>query len=634
MSLVIDGEVSGARRAVRETKDDIVDLGKTAEETNKKLAPGSTIDWGPKAADSLKKIKDDAPGAADALADVGEASRDAKPEIDAVGSAAAGAAPKFSNLKTLAAGALAGFATGLGAAAIAAGLSAAAGAAGELAAEILSNTPMIERDLKSHEQLVRNIKGAYAEAEGAASSYGKNSTSLLRFQAQQDITRLERDLEAALADAQRGALHPAADPHGGTRASGAAYDLIAQFRQELQEGKADVIEFRNELGKIGESLPAGDSQRGLIEQIVGQTETAAQLQSELERARDLLQGLQGDADAAATALGGSADKYRGLGEASGAAAPPLGEAAGGIRAGGDAAAAANPHLAETERLLRAIAGLPSPARQAVTPVTAGRAFAAGGYTGDGPASEVAGFVHGREFVFDAASTAAIGVGNLEAIRRGVRGYAAGGYVGSTSAGTGASWLGIGWGGLSLDDLEDALQDLRGAAIGLAKALLSGEDPMEALAQAALSLADKLANAALNEFGDYLFGKAGEGLSGIFGNALSWLFGGNVTAGLWHSGGTIGAAPAASRSVPASLFAAAPRLHGGGMIRAGERPAILMEGEEVGWPDQLARKYGGDRGGQTVNNFYVETPTPRAFAESRATVARGASRLVNRLGRYS
>lgn len=45
-------------------------------------------------------------------------------------------------------------------------------------------------------------------------------------------------------------------------------------------------------------------------------------------------------------------------------------------------------------------------------------FKKGGYTGNGGVDDVAGFVHGKEYVFDAASTARIGVSNLEAIRRG------------------------------------------------------------------------------------------------------------------------------------------------------------------------------------------------------------------------
>ncbi|MBN8248337.1 MAG: hypothetical protein J0L84_12960 [Verrucomicrobia bacterium] len=55
-------------------------------------------------------------------------------------------------------------------------------------------------------------------------------------------------------------------------------------------------------------------------------------------------------------------------------------------------------------------------------------FRGGGYTGDGGVSEFAGVVHGKEFVFDAPATQAIGRENLEALRasRGARGMGTGG----------------------------------------------------------------------------------------------------------------------------------------------------------------------------------------------------------------
>ncbi|SLN37987.1 Prophage tail length tape measure protein [Aquimixticola soesokkakensis] len=61
-------------------------------------------------------------------------------------------------------------------------------------------------------------------------------------------------------------------------------------------------------------------------------------------------------------------------------------------------------------------------------------FEIGGATGGSDPKKVAGVVHQKEYVFDAASTARIGVGNLEAIRRGtMKGYAKGGYVSAASA---------------------------------------------------------------------------------------------------------------------------------------------------------------------------------------------------------
>ena len=64
-------------------------------------------------------------------------------------------------------------------------------------------------------------------------------------------------------------------------------------------------------------------------------------------------------------------------------------------------------------------------------------FEKGGFTGNVGTKEIAGVVHGKEFVFDAESTQRIGVGNLEAIRNGAS------YVASNSstAGSGGSATG-------------------------------------------------------------------------------------------------------------------------------------------------------------------------------------------------
>jgi hypothetical protein len=83
-------------------------------------------------------------------------------------------------------------------------------------------------------------------------------------------------------------------------------------------------------------------------------------------------------------------------------------------------------------------------------------------------------VHGQEYVFDAQSTAAIGVGNLEAIRRGVRGYAAGGFVGST---TGAA---TGGGSPSIVATAGDFDILRGSLKGLIEATRDSEDVLGSL----------------------------------------------------------------------------------------------------------------------------------------------------------
>ena len=53
---------------------------------------------------------------------------------------------------------------------------------------------------------------------------------------------------------------------------------------------------------------------------------------------------------------------------------------------------------------------------------------------------------------------------------------------------------------------------------------------------------------------------------------------NTMAGPFHSGGTVGVTGGAMRSIPASYFATAPRLHQG--LAADEFPAVLQKGEQV------------------------------------------------------
>ncbi|MHB0844760.1 phage tail length tape measure family protein [Stutzerimonas nitrititolerans] len=55
---------------------------------------------------------------------------------------------------------------------------------------------------------------------------------------------------------------------------------------------------------------------------------------------------------------------------------------------------------------------------AVVAALAFKGFRTGGYTGGGGVDDIAGVVHGKEFVFDAAATSRIGVSNLEALRAG------------------------------------------------------------------------------------------------------------------------------------------------------------------------------------------------------------------------
>lgn len=81
-------------------------------------------------------------------------------------------------------------------------------------------------------------------------------------------------------------------------------------------------------------------------------------------------------------------------------------------------------------------------------------FREGGWTGGGGVDEVAGVVHGQEYVFDAAATARIGVANLEAIRSGRAATTASGGLALSQSGASTG----GGGGAGLPPVVNIIED--------------------------------------------------------------------------------------------------------------------------------------------------------------------------------
>jgi len=86
------------------------------------------------------------------------------------------------------------------------------------------------------------------------------------------------------------------------------------------------------------------------------------------------------------------------------------------------------------------------------------------------------------------------------------------------------------------------------------------------------------------------------------------------AGGWHGGGVVGKdSPTFTRAVPSSLFANAPRLHGG--LKSNERRAILEVGEEVTSKEDVRRgKISGN-----IYNFNISTPDADSFRRSKTQI---------------
>ena len=119
---------------------------------------------------------------------------------------------------------------------------------------------------------------------------------------------------------------------------------------------------------------------------------------------------------------------------------------------------------------------------------------------------------------------------------------------------------------------------------------------------------------------FILGPIANALSGALGGA------GGIFANILHAGGMVGAS-APGRMVPAMAFAAAPRMHSGGVagLRHDEVPAILQRGERV-----LSRREAQSYGGGGVN-VTIMARDAESFRQSRTQVAADIARAVS-LGR--
>ena len=120
---------------------------------------------------------------------------------------------------------------------------------------------------------------------------------------------------------------------------------------------------------------------------------------------------------------------------------------------------------------------------------------------------------------------------------------------------------------------------------------------------------------------FILGPIANALSGVFAGA------GSIFANVLHAGGMVGSA-GPSRLVPAMAFAAAPRMHSGGMagLRHDEVPAILQRGERV-----LSRREAQSYGTGGGVNVTIMARDAESFRQSRTQVAADIARAVS-LGR--
>lgn len=559
LALVIDGDPAGAKKALTETASAVDALAKKTGEANKAAETGRNV-WGDvagKAGDAAKAVDAAAKSTGELASGFSRTAIEggaAAPEIEKAGQAAQNADAGFGKLKINLGAVALSFAAGLGVGVLTAAFDALVQKGLEFARGVLTDGPRIEADLKSHAALVRDIRAAYAEADGAATSYGNRSGNLLKFSAQQDKARLERDLKSSLPQSL-GNLEGMRELAGG--ADMAAFSrgspflkAIDDLRKGLADGKADVIAFRAEIGKIASALPEADPFRALAENMLAATEQAAGLQEDLARTKDILKGLDGDAEAAATALGGTAEKYGVLGDNAGAAAPKLDATAAGITATGAAAANA---VGQINAMNAALAR--TPARAAVTDIVLpvktlpAKKMAGGGEVfgaGTGTSDSVPALLSNGEFVVNAAAAQ-----NFRPLLHAINSGRVGRHAEGGAIGAGALSYAASPGGVS--EVAATAQDfsiLRGTLAGLIEATRQGEDALASIGDMIMgklegflgSMLDKLLQSVEDNLikaleGAFSSSAGGGGGSNWLSDIIGFLFNGFSSG--WAGGGYTG-----------------------------------------------------------------------------------------------
>ncbi len=158
-------------------------------------------------------------------------------------------------------------------------------------------------------------------------------------------------------------------------------------------------------------------------------------------------------------------------------------------------------------------------------------------------------------------------------------------------------------GKMLQNYRDFSSNLEKSAVGwidgfsdsLAKMVVTGKADFKSLADSIITDIVRIGirSAMSNLFGGILGGAMGGGGFSLGGPS------GPAMLSQHHSGGIAGQ-NASMRMIDMSVFSGAPRFHTGsrGMTLAGDEiPIIAKKGEQIDWPENLAKQYGG--GGATI-----------------------------------
>lgn len=281
------------------------------------------------------------------------------------------------------------------------------------------------------------FQNAKAKAEAQVAALAKAETSaefIAQFEKDQDRfiedQTAKRERQSALAEDELGFRVEIARLLGdeaGVIAAQREYD-IARRTADLQTKGLSETDARNQAAGESDKLRGAEIVGGLGDGFVDPIEQMRDVYAEIDRLRQ--EDVLSEQDAAAAkAQANAIYQEQRLSSASsffGTLAELSTSSNKTLAAIGKAAAITQATMDGYVAVQKALASAPPPfnyiAAAAVGIVAAANVakiagFEKGGYTGNGGKSDVAGVVHGREYVFDAAATSRIGVANLEALRK-------------------------------------------------------------------------------------------------------------------------------------------------------------------------------------------------------------------------
>ncbi|MGL5166632.1 MAG: hypothetical protein ACRC9K_12165 [Afipia sp.] len=308
VSLIIDGDASGAEKAAEATSRAVGDLGKESEAISKAIEAGfgraigsieKLTEVNKKTTVANDNVTGSAMGVVGALTQVAGKALDTDSALSKIAAGSGAIVKGFSDIFK-AAGTL-GAITG------AIGLAVAVGTT--FYSVINSGSEQAKRNLDEQARLIGLVRDAYSGANKTAGDFYTTSRNIVLLQAQTNIAKLQADLQSKAAPFTATLAAPTPAPFGGEMSIG--FDLanaeaaakvdafrgaVERLQSGLASGKPDFIAYQDEVSKIG--LAAKDSNPAIYERsqaLLKESESVGTLAGELRRSEAMLAVLNGTA---------------------------------------------------------------------------------------------------------------------------------------------------------------------------------------------------------------------------------------------------------------------------------------------------------------------------------------------------